>query len=39
MEKLPNVEINWDCELDCHEEMGPCCFISEEEVVVASKGL
>ena len=32
MEKLLNVENDWDGEVDCPEVMGPCCLISEEEV-------
>ena len=39
MEKLLNVEIDWDGEVDCPEVMGPCCLISEEEVAAAIKGL
>ena len=39
MEKLLNVENDWDGEVDCPEVMGPCCLISEEEVVVDIKGL
>ena len=39
MEKLLNVENNWDGEVDCPEVMGPCCLISEEAVVSAIKGL
>ena len=34
MEKLLNVENDWDGEVDCPELMGPCCLISE-----AIKGL
>ena len=39
MEKLPNVENDWDGEVDCPEVMGPRCLISEEEVAAAIKGL
>ena len=39
MEKLLNVENDWDGEVDCHEVMGPHCLISEEEVAAAIKGL
>ena len=39
MEKLLNVENEWDGEVDCPEVMGPCCLISEEEVAAAIKGL
>ena len=39
MEKLLNLENDWDGEVDCPEVMGPHCLISEEEVVVAIKGL
>ena len=35
MEKLLNVENDWDGDLDCPEVMGPCCIISEEEVAAA----
>ena len=38
MEKLLNVENEWDGELDCPEVMGPCSLISEEEDVAAIKG-
>ena len=30
MEKLLNVENDWDGEVDCPEVMGPCWLISEE---------
>ena len=30
MEKLLNVENDWDGDVNCHEMMGPCCLISEE---------
>ena len=30
MEKLPNVENDWDSDVDCPEVMGSCCLISEE---------
>ena len=39
MEKLLNVENDWDGEVDCPEVMGPRCLISEEEVAAAIKGL
>ena len=39
MEKLLNVENDWDGDVDCPEVMGPCCLISEEEVAAAIKGL
>ena len=39
MEKLLNVENDWDGEVDCPEVMGPHCLISEEEVASAIKGL
>ena len=39
MKKLLNVENDWDGEVDCHDVMGPCCLISEEEVAAAIKGL
>ena len=39
MEKLLNVENDWDGEVDFPEVMGPCCLISEEEVAAAIKGL
>ena len=39
MEKLLNVENDWDGEVDCPEVMGPRCVISEEEVAAAIKGL
>ena len=39
MEKLLNVENDWDGEVDCPEVMGPHCLISEEEVAPAIKGL
>ena len=32
MEKLLNVENDWDGEVDCPEVMGPHCLISELEV-------
>ena len=35
MEKLLNVDNDWDGEGDCPEVMGPRCLISEEEVVAA----
>ena len=39
MEKLLNVENDWNREVDCPEVMGPCCLISEEGVAAAIKGL
>ena len=39
MEKLLNVENNWDGNVDYPEVLGPCCLISEEEVAAAIKGL
>ena len=39
MEKLLNVENDWDGEVDCPEVMGRHCCISEEEVPAAIKGL
>ena len=39
MEKLLNVENDWDGEVDCPEVMGPCCLISEEQVAAAIQGL
>ena len=39
MDKLLNVENDWDGEVDCPEAMGPCCLISEEEVAAAINGL
>ena len=39
MQKLLNVENDWDGEVDCPEVMGPHCLISEEEVAAAIKGL
>ena len=38
MEKLLNVENDWDGEMDCPEVIGPRCLISEEEVAAAIKG-
>ena len=38
MEKLLNVENDWDGEVYCPEVMEPHCFISEEEVAAAIKG-
>ena len=35
MEKLLNIENDWDGEVDCPEVMGPRCLISEEEVTAA----
>ena len=39
MEKLPNVENDWDGEVDCPEVIWPCCLILEEEVAAVIKGL
>ena len=39
MEKLLNVENDWDGKVDCPEVIGPHCLISEEEVEAAIKGL
>ena len=39
MEKLVNVENDWDGEVDCPEVMGPHCLILEEEVAASIKGL
>ena len=39
MEKLLNVENDWDGDVDCPEVMGPCCLISKEEVAAAIQGL
>ena len=39
MEKLLNVENDWNGEVDCLEMTGPRCLISEEEVAAAIKGL
>ena len=39
MEKLLNVEKDWDGEVDCPDVMGPCCLISQEDVVATIKGL
>ena len=39
MEKLLNVDNDWDGEVDCPEVMGTHCLISEEEVAAAIKGL
>ena len=36
MEKLLNVENDWNCEVDCPEVMGPHCLISEVEVFFLS---
>ena len=37
MEKLLNVQNDWDGEVDCPGVMGPHCLISEEEVAAAIK--
>ena len=39
MEKLLNVENDWDGDVDCPEVMGPRCLNSEGEVAAAIKGL
>ena len=39
MEKLQNVENDWDGEVDYPEVMGSCCLISEEKMAAAIKGL
>ena len=39
MEKLLNVENDWEGEVDCPEVREPHCLISEEEVAAAIKGL
>ena len=39
MEKLLNIENDWNGDVDCPEVTGPCCLISEEEVAAAIKGL
>ena len=39
MEKLLNVEHDWDGEVDFPDVTGPCCLISKEEVAAAFKGL
>ena len=39
MEKLLNVENDWDGKVDSPEIMGPCCLILEQEVASAIKGL
>ena len=39
MEKLLNVENDWDGDANCPEVMGTCCLISEEDVAAAIKGL
>ena len=30
MEKLLNLENDWDCDVGCPEVMGPCCLFSEK---------
>ena len=35
MEKLPNVENNWDDEVDCPEVIEPCCLILEKELAAS----
>ena len=39
IEKLLNVEHDWDGDVDCPQVMGPCHLISEEEVAAAIKRL
>ena len=39
MEKLLNVENDWDGDVGCPEVIGHCCLISEEEVSAAIKVL
>ena len=39
VEKLLNVENDWDGKVDCPEVMGPHCLISEEEVAAVIKRL
>ena len=39
MEKLLNVETDWDGDVNGPEVIGPCCLISEEDVAPAIKGL
>ena len=39
MDKLLNVENDWDGEVDCPEVMGPHCLISEQEVAASINGL
>ena len=39
MEKLLNVENNWDGEVACPHVMGQCCLILEKELAAAIKGL
>ena len=39
MEKLLNVENDWDCDVDCPEVMGSCCLVAEEEVAATINGL
>ena len=39
MEKILNVENDWDDDVDCPEVMGPRCLISEEEAAAAITGL
>ena len=38
-EALLNAKNDWDSDVGCHEVMGPCCLISEDEVAAAIKGL
>ena len=39
IEKLLNVENDWDGDVDCPAVMGPCCLTSEEGIAAAVKGL
>ena len=39
MEKLLNVENDWNGKVDCQKVMGPCCMISEDDVAAAIKGI
>ena len=39
MEKLLNVENDWDGDVDYPEVTGSCCLISEKEIAAAIKGL
>ena len=35
MEKLLNVDNDWNGDVDCPEVMGSCCHISKEKVAAA----
>ena len=37
MEKLLNIENQWDGEVECDKIQGPCCQVTEEEVSKALK--